>query len=125
MVELHFSERPPSTNELYFNLPRGGRALTESAKAWRTLAGLQLNRQHPDHIRGPVRLDIAIADKGKGDLDNTAKCLIDVLVGYGVIEQDTRAIVRAINLYWADVEGCRVRITQEKVRLKVELGNDK
>ncbi len=58
-----------------------------------------------------MRIDIAIEDAGKGDLDNCAKQAIDLLVGHGVIEQDNRHVVREIHMSWdAKLTGCRVRV---------------
>ena len=109
-VEITFA-MPPSANNLYANRAGGGMVLSREGKAWREIAGLQLNTQHPKHVAGPVTLDIAIQDIGNADLDGKSKAAIDLLVGYGIITDYNRRIVRRITLYWdEDVQGCRVRV---------------
>jgi Holliday junction resolvase RusA-like endonuclease len=111
MIELTFEDAPPGVNNLYTNVPGVGRVLSTKARAWREHAGYQLNRQRPSSFAGPVKIDLAIEDKGRFDLDGCAKIVIDLLVTHGVIEEDNRKIVRDIHLYWdASIAGCRVRV---------------
>lgn len=103
---------PPSTNNLFFNLPKGGRAPTGQYKQWQKEAGLLLQSQKARPIKGPVRIDMKVQDAGRFDLGNIEKPVTDILVKMGVIEGDHRAIVRGISLDWCDdVEGVQVRVT--------------
>ena len=89
VVELAF-DVPPGVNNFYVNIPGRGRAVSTKGKAWRELAGYQLNRQRPPHVPGPVAIEIAISDAGRFDLDAVVKPTLDLLVGHGVIEDDNR-----------------------------------
>lgn len=106
-VELTFA-KPPGVNKVR----RYDWANHKTYKAWREEAGWQIKIQRPDHVPGPIKLDVAI-EEGRGDLDGFLKQAIDLLVGYGVIEDDNPRIVRDIHLYFdASVTGCRVRVEQ-------------
>lgn len=102
---------PISVNELYFNLPNGGRGKTQRYKAWVHDAAMILLCQRARPVSGPVRLEILVSEKSKADLDNTAKCVCDALVARGVIEDDRKKFVRGISIDWStEIEGTRVTI---------------
>jgi crossover junction endodeoxyribonuclease RusA len=107
---------PPSTNNLFFNLPKGGRAPTGEYKQWQSHAGLILNRQGARPVKGPVRIDIKVCDAGRFDLDNTIKPTLDLLKKHGVIEDDNRQVVRGLSADWSDdIEGIQVRVTSMEI----------
>lgn len=102
---------PISVNELYFNLPSGGRSKTKRYKAWVHDAAMILLCQKARPVAGPVRLEILVSEKSKCDLDNTMKCACDALVARGVIEDDRKKFVRGITVDWStETEGMRVTI---------------
>jgi hypothetical protein len=72
---------PPSTNNLFFNLKKGGRAPSDRYKAWATEAGWEAKRQNAGKVTGPYALYITAArpDARKRDLDNLAKPISDLL----------------------------------------------
>ena len=111
---------PVSTNSLYRNLRGKGRVKTERHRTWRRAAGWDLEHQKPPSVEGPVALDIALGrptnqdgtpSKVRRDLSNLIKCLEDLLVDHGVIEDDS--LVQDLRVYWAeDIDGARVAISR-------------
>jgi Holliday junction resolvase RusA-like endonuclease len=83
---------PPSTNNLYFNLKRGGRHPTDKYKAWQQEAGYVLNRVHPQQrCFGAMKVQVALYVPRKPasrDIDNFCKGPLDLLVKHGVIADD-------------------------------------
>lgn len=109
VVRLPF---PPSTNNLFINVKKG-RIKSQRYDYWLMEARVDLLRQRPVKVGGPVNLTLEFKepDKRLRDLDNLAKAPLDFLVAHGLIEADNNSIVRKINLAWSDdVEGCRITI---------------
>ncbi len=81
--------RPPSVNGLFANAPGKGRVKTAHYKAWIQEAGLRLNQQTVDApmISGPIKICM-ILDKGRADLDNLCKPVLDLLVSHRLIHDD-------------------------------------
>lgn len=104
---------PPSSNSLFANAKKG-RVRTKNYNAWRTEAGWMLKQQKPKPIQGPVSIAYEVEDAGRGDLDNYAKAVLDVLVSHGMIEGDGRAVVRKISMEWVPgIVGCRITVKPE------------
>lgn len=102
---------PISTNALFYNLPKGGRAKTRRYADWVQSAGYLLIAQRLRTIPGPVSLDIKISTKSKCDPDNALKCCFDALVARGIIEDDKPEIVREFRVSYSDqIDGMRVTI---------------
>ena len=102
---------PISTNALFFNLPKGGRAKTERYKKWLHEAGLMLICQRARPMPGQVQLEIIINEKSKCDPDNALKCVFDALVSRGILEDDSPKFVRRFTFERSDkIEGVRVTI---------------
>jgi crossover junction endodeoxyribonuclease RusA len=105
---------PPTTNNLYFNLPKGGRAKTSQYTAWITEAGWEIARQRRANNAKKFTVPVSLlyeVKKTRRDLGNTEKAVSDLLVRQGVIEDDGPQYVSEIVLRWADVSGVRVTIT--------------
>lgn len=110
VIELPF---PVSVNALYRNQRGKGRVKTERYRTWRRVAGTMLEQQKPGSIEGPVALDIALGhpvnrdgsrNKIRRDLCNHIKCIEDLLVDHGVIEDDS--LVQSLTIRWvAAMEG--------------------
>jgi crossover junction endodeoxyribonuclease RusA len=79
---------PPSTNNLFINIPKRGRVPSSQYKAWKNAAGLTLNIQRPEKFTGAVDVRVGIPKRTRGDIDNRVKALLDLLVAHGVIEDD-------------------------------------
>jgi Holliday junction resolvase RusA-like endonuclease len=112
VIQLYF-DTPPTANNFFINVPGRGRAVSQRGKIWRATAGVQLQAQRPKHMPGPVNVEVAVEDAGRFDLDGILKPALDLLVGYGVIEDDNRRVVRDIWLHWdATVKGTMVTISE-------------
>lgn len=104
---------PPTANNLYFNLPRRGRAKTPEYCNWITTAGWELAKQKRDlgitKFKEPVSLLYEV-QRGRRDLANSEKAVTDLLVKCGVLEDDGPDYVHEITMRWAVVRGVRVTI---------------
>lgn len=106
---------PISVNALFANKEGVGRVKTRDYKKWVHQAGLSLMVQRSRPVGCPVNIEILVSEKSRCDLDNCAKCVCDVLVYRGVIQDDNKRFLRAITLRWSsEVEGMRVIITSAK-----------
>lgn len=108
---------PVSTNNLFKNLTRGGRAKTERYTAWLAEAALALRGQRAVAIKGSFRLRLSLErpDWRRRDLSNLIKAPEDFLVSQGIIEDDSFA--QSIHVEWADVPPAkpgRLRISIEE-----------
>jgi hypothetical protein len=83
---------PPSLNNMFVNMARksGGRVRSRDYKKWATDAGWLIKddqkRQAP--IFGRFAVALLISEKESGDADNRFKAIGDLLVSYGVTEDD-------------------------------------
>jgi len=101
---------PPSTNNLFVNVPDRGRVPSNKYKAWRQAAADSLWQQKRRFVSGPVRITIVVRDEGRSDLDNRSKAPIDFLVLHGFINDDSRQTVRELHMHWGQVEGCEITV---------------
>lgn len=101
--------RPPSTNNLYRNIGRR-RARSKAYDKWIAHAGRILALQRPEHVPGPVSIEIKVEKRGKAreDIDNRIKAAVDLLVKHNVIDDDRN--VQKVSAEWADVDGCEIMI---------------
>jgi Holliday junction resolvase RusA-like endonuclease len=98
MIEFHLPGIPPSANNAYFNLPKGGRTLTTEGKRYKRETAAYLAREYPKELMFfepnvgyglAVRFEMNILNKGwpdkaesrykKADVSNRLKLLEDVL----------------------------------------------
>lgn len=107
MIELHVP-LPPSLNQLYPGKVR--RHKSDKYKAWIRDATLMLNQQHIEKFNVPVSISYAFGkpDNRRRDLDNLFKACNDLLVSYGIIEDDS--LIHHISGMWLPIEGADVRI---------------
>lgn len=85
---------PPSVNNLFRNVPGKGRVRTERYKIWLQAArwDVLLDCNKPRQIEtltGPVEISIDLG-KSRGDIDNRAKPVLDLLVNTHVIRDDSQ-----------------------------------
>jgi Holliday junction resolvase RusA-like endonuclease len=103
VTEIRFSELPPSANNLFANGIHG-RFKTPRYKAWLTLAGHEINRQKPKPVIGPYTMSIRLGKvRQRRDLSNCCKGLEDILVTYGIVEDDSKC--QSLLLEWVDEPG--------------------
>lgn len=102
---------PPSVNNLFFNLPGGGRRKSERYMTWRNAAGWDVRAQKAKRVRGPVYLTYFFEEGAtKADLGNLEKAATDLLVDLNIIDGDGPEIVRGITLLWGTEPGMRVEV---------------
>lgn len=101
---------PVSTNALTKNIGRK-RADSERYKAWKAEAGQMIAQQRPKAVEGPYAATMLMSrkDNRKRDLSNHYKCVSDILVTHGVIEDDS--LEQKVVLAWnSNVEQCVITI---------------
>lgn len=104
---------PPSVNAMYVNKKTGrGRAPSKDYENWQELAGWELNAQRVKPFQGRAIIHIDLDDTRKGDADNRAKPVLDLLVEYGVLAGDSKQHVKRVSIGWEPVAGCRVTISE-------------
>ncbi len=104
---------PTSVNAMYRNVPKIGRVKTKELKNWKLEASWELARQNPPRFIGPVDISISLRlpPRGRADCSNYIKACEDLLVEYGVIEDDSQTYVRSVAARWSPTEtDCRVNI---------------
>lgn len=98
---------PPSTNNLFMNVKGYGRVKSPAYKQWIQEAGWELMRQRAEHIPGWYELFIFLPAKTRGDIDNRAKALSDLLVKHSVVTDDTKAWAIHIHRDHRVEDGCQ------------------
>jgi Holliday junction resolvase RusA-like endonuclease len=107
---------PISTNAIWRAISMGGRPrniLSKKYREWKIKADAAILEQNPERISGPVSIAIELCPPNKRafDLDNKAKCLLDILVLHQIIESDSINCVRYLTIGLADgFEGARILI---------------
>jgi Holliday junction resolvase RusA-like endonuclease len=102
---------PPSTNNLYMNIPGKGRMKTQKYRDWLHTSGLILRRQVTGTMRGRVDIVIKLEDcHPTRDADNTLKPCCDLLKAVGAITDDRSRFVRSVKAEWANVKGMVIEI---------------
>lgn len=85
---------PPSTNNLYFNLPKGGRAKTAEYNNWLKFAKIELIRAFKAQgspvidLKQKMRLTARVGCNYQRDLTNVLKPAEDALVAFLPIPDD-------------------------------------
>jgi crossover junction endodeoxyribonuclease RusA len=78
---------PPTTNNLFINVGRK-RVKSKRYRTWLRSAGWELEIQRQGCIGGPWEADIALPSGLRGDADNYAKPILDLLVKHRVVDDD-------------------------------------
>lgn len=101
---------PPSTNRIW---RKSRNRVHRSAEyvSWVRGADSNLMAQGLRQHAGPANIRIVISNTARGDIDNRCKAVLDFLVHHGIIEDDSKRIVRKILMEWGPIDGCRVEIT--------------
>lgn len=79
---------PPSTNNLFLNLPGRGRVRSGAYKAWERQASAALTFASWDMPARPYVVTIRLNMDHRGDIDNRTKAVLDLLVKHKVIDGD-------------------------------------
>lgn len=105
---------PPSTNALYGTRRDGRKYLNGSARIWREEAGWLLATAHPPKglVKPVLSLHFGFKGKGRVDVDNRCKAVIDLLVKHGVIADDNDRILPSfVPTSSRSFEGVRITVT--------------
>jgi Holliday junction resolvase RusA-like endonuclease len=106
---------PPSVNSMFGNNKRGkgrGRYRTDEYEHWIAEATAALWEQRPRPVLGRCEVWIDLDDRRRGDADNRAKPVLDLLVKHGTLGGDSERFVRRVSIGWTKVDGCRVAIAE-------------
>jgi Holliday junction resolvase RusA-like endonuclease len=107
---------PPSVNHLFATVRQGAglrRVVSLEYKNWRAISAWEIKRQRPKCASGRVEVSITFEEKkGRRDIDNLLKPILDCLVDNGVIGGDSSKTVRKITAQWGDVLGARIEIAK-------------
>ncbi len=114
MVKLHFQSNPISVNALYRSGKNNRRYLTQEGMFFKTQMAAEILMQPKSSLTNITYVHIMLSKKIKGDIDNYAKAILDVLTSCGIIEDD-RFISR---LFIEKTE------LPEDIRFQLALGND-
>ena len=101
---------PPSTNELFRNVPGRGRVITGKYQRWIEDAKSRFWGVKYSMFDVPVFIVIVLADGRGPDCDNSLKAPIDLLKKMGVIKDDRRKYVRGVSARLGDVKECEVEV---------------
>jgi len=107
MIKLPF---PIPVNAMYANR-KGGRRKSDRYKAWIDEAQWMLNTQYLRVIKGTYSIHIKVKrpDNRRRDIDNLIKCVSDILVTNGVIEDDS--LCERLLIEWGGEE-CEVNLEE-------------
>jgi Holliday junction resolvase RusA-like endonuclease len=110
---------PPSVNALFANVPGRGRVRTKVYRTWSKtaldFAWLSKPQGGFPRFDGAFDVQITVALKMRGDIDNRIKPLLDFLASAGIIENDKHAHGASIARS-ADIHAgmCRVHVYETK-----------
>lgn len=110
MIVVQSDHFPISTNALFANVAGRGRVRTKRYKDWAAAAGWDCNGK--GSISGPFELRLVLSrrKRRKGqDLSNLVKCVEDLLVAHGIVEDDS--LNEKITLAWGDCTGFYAEVT--------------
>lgn len=117
MTEAFWVPFPPTANTM-FAMQGHRRFPSDRYVAWRNDAALAIAQQKPSKVSGPVSISIALRCpyKRTWDLDNRVKPILDLLVGHGIIEDDSTEIVQEIVVTTGGQVGAEISINPKKNR---------
>lgn len=89
---------PPSVNQCFVNLKRGGRARSKAYDSWlKTVAQELLEQRGRWTEQCPVEIKVCLPEGMRGDADNRLKPIGDALVKFGVLPDDSMKYVKRIS----------------------------
>lgn len=96
---------PPSANNLFATAAGSRKRFrTKEYEDWRREAGWTLQAQRPPKFNKPVTVTIELCPPHarRFDLDNRAKCLLDLLVTHQVVKDDNSDFIRSVTVTRVD-----------------------
>ena len=99
MIRVNWGKMPPTTNNLYFNLPKRGRAMSKAYKEWLKNFPPITSYTGPA-VEEPLELEMYLLkpDRRKRDISNYIKGLEDSLVKAAIIKDDS--LVYRLSMEW-------------------------
>lgn len=93
---------PVSVNAMYRNVRGVGRVKSKRYKAWIDEANAMNMGKTMHQTTGPFDVEIVVGrpDKRKRDLDNLAKCILDLAVSGGLVEDDH--LMNSLKMEWSN-----------------------
>lgn len=113
VITVESEHFPVSVNALFANVAGRGRVKTKRYKDWQQAAGWDANGKGT--IKGPFELRLILSRKKrrKGqDLSNLVKCVEDLLVTHGIVEDDS--LNERLVLAWGDCKGFHAEVSPYK-----------
>ena len=108
---IHIQHQPPSTNNLYANVPGRGRVKSGRYKTWRSAAGWDVKAHKFETFSCKVVLDLTVErPRVRSDVSNRIKAVEDLLVEMKVLADDS--LVEEVRCRWGNVKGCRIEIRE-------------
>lgn len=100
---------PVSVNAMYANKKRG-RIKSERYMTWANAAGWELKAQKQEPVHGWYTLTLCLYedDNRKRDPGNHEKCVSDLLVAHGLIDDDSLCVDQHIHRYKSKDKRCMV-----------------
>lgn len=112
---------PVSVNAMYRNVRGVGRVKSKRYKAWNAEAHAMNTGTTMHQIEGPFNAEIVVGrpDKRKRDLDNLAKCVLDLAVSWGLVEDDH--LLTSLKMEWSDtMKGAVLYLSEAEVPQRQE-----
>jgi Holliday junction resolvase RusA-like endonuclease len=105
---------PLSVNAMYKSIGENRRAKSKRYKDWIKEAGEMLQIQRKKYFIVRVDLDIRVCGGRKNaDISNLIKGVEDILVSFGILQDDKKEYVRSVKIAWVENEPeCIVTITE-------------
>lgn len=103
---------PVSVNHLYRNKLKG-RAKSQRYRTWANAAGWDIKDQKPKPLKGWYNLSIILTEKDnrRKDPGNFEKCVSDLLVEHGLVEDDSFCVSLSITRQKGMDNYCDVIVT--------------
>lgn len=79
---------PPSSNNLFANVPKIGRVKSKAYRDWIAEAGWMLKSQRPGSVSGPYAMVIRLPETVRGDIGNREKAISDLMVAHRITPDD-------------------------------------
>ncbi len=114
MIKLHFQSNPISVNALYRSGKNNRRYLTPEGIMFKTQMATEVIMQCKQPLDDISYVHIMLSKEIKGDIDNYAKAILDVLTSCGIIKDD-RYLSRLF------IERAELPLN---IRFQLALGND-
>jgi len=110
-LEIRLGDPPPSSNNMFANVPGKGRIKSKLYNLWIESAGWEARTQSVNRVGGSVLIDITVFRMSKiADIDNRVKACIDLLVAHDLIDDDKN--VQEIRARWSNERGCKIVVSR-------------